>query len=83
MSAAPTRRVALAALLTGLVVFGLALVGLGARATYGAQVTSDEPQYLLSAIALFEDGDLDISDELRAEAWRRHAAGDGGRRMVA
>jgi len=70
VTSAPTRRVALAALLTGLVVFGIALVGLDARATYGAQVTSDEPQYLLSAISVFEDRGLDISDELRAEAWR-------------
>lgn len=54
-----------------LVLFGIAVaaitaIGLGARATYGAQVTADEPQYLLSALSLWEDGDLDISDELAA-----------------
>ena len=44
--------------------FLFALVGLNARATYGTQVTSDEPQYLLTALSLAEDADLDISDEL-------------------
>lgn len=46
------------------------LLGAGVRATYGARVTADEPQYLLSAISLVEDGDLDIADELAAERWR-------------
>ena len=46
-----------------------------ARATYGGRTTADEPQYLLSAISIGEDLDLDISDELRAERWRVfHAA---------
>ena len=46
-----------------------------ARATYGARTTADEPQYLLSALSLAEDGDLTISDELSAERWRDfHAA---------
>jgi hypothetical protein len=56
--------------LAGVIVAGGALVGAPARATYGAQTTADEPQYLLSAISLAEDRDLDISDELRAERWR-------------
>lgn len=46
------------------------LLGAGVRATYGARVTADEPQYLLSAISLVEDGDLDIADELASERWR-------------
>jgi hypothetical protein len=37
--------------------------GAWARATYGARTTADEPQYLLSAISLGEDGSLDIGDE--------------------
>lgn len=45
-------------------------VGAPARATYGARTTADEPQYLLSAISLAEDGDLNIADELAAERWR-------------
>jgi hypothetical protein len=48
----------------------IALVGLPARATYSARTTADEPQYLLSAISLAEDFDLDISDELRSERYR-------------
>jgi hypothetical protein len=58
------------AVLTGLVVLGVALLGLGMRATYGAQVTGDEPQYLLTAISLAEDGSLDIDDELDEQRWR-------------
>lgn len=59
----------------GLILFGLAIVvvtalGVGVRATYGAQTTADEPQYLLSALSLWEDGDLDISDELAEERYR-------------
>jgi hypothetical protein len=59
----------------GLILFGVAVaavvaIGIGVRATYGAQVTADEPQYLLSALSLWEDGDLDISDELADERYR-------------
>ncbi|HZD24391.1 MAG TPA: hypothetical protein VE569_13485 [Acidimicrobiia bacterium] len=56
---------------------GLAIVvamvtglGIGVRATYGAQTTADEPQYLLSALSLWEDRSLDISDELADERYR-------------
>ena len=48
---------------------GWAATGIGARATYGARVTADEPQYLLSAISLAEDHDLDIADELAERRW--------------
>ena len=44
--------------------FAVALPAVGARATYGARVTADEPQYLTTAISIGEDFDLDISDEL-------------------
>ena len=50
--------------LVGTVVAAGAMVAIPARATYGAQTTADEPQYLLSALSLWEDHDLDISDEL-------------------
>ena len=46
------------------------LPGIGVRATNGAHVAVDEPQYLLSATSLWEDLDLDISDELREARWR-------------
>jgi hypothetical protein len=45
-------------------------IGIPAHATYGARVTSDEPQYLLSASSLGEDLDLDISDEIARGAYR-------------
>ena len=44
---------------------------LPARATYGARTTADEPQYLLSALSLWEDRDLDIADELADRALAR------------
>jgi hypothetical protein len=40
------------------------LLGIGVRATDGGAAAVDEPQYLLTALSLWEDGDLDISDEL-------------------
>ena len=57
-------------LLLGAVVAGWTMLGVPAHATYGARVTADEPQYLLTAVSLGQDGDLDISDELAAEAYR-------------
>jgi hypothetical protein len=56
--------------LVGLLAFGFGLLALPARATYGARTTADEPQYLLSALSLWEDLDLDITDELADERWR-------------
>lgn len=63
----PLRR-AMAAV--GLLAFAFGLLALPARATYGARTTADEPQYLLSALSLWEDRDLDIGDELDDERWR-------------
>jgi hypothetical protein len=51
----------------GLIVAAWAMIAIPARATYGTLTTADEPQYLLTALSLFEDGDLHIDDEL-AEA---------------
>ncbi|MEM7094167.1 MAG: hypothetical protein AAF567_14275 [Actinomycetota bacterium] len=48
----------------GLLVFLVALAAVDARATYGARISVDEPQYLITAISLGEDFDLDVSDEL-------------------
>lgn len=44
--------------------------GAPARSTFGARTTADEPQYLLTALSLWEDASLDVSDELEAERWR-------------
>lgn len=63
-------REAIGLILFGLAVFAITALGVGVRATYGAQTTADEPQYLLSALSLWEDADLDISDELADERYR-------------
>jgi hypothetical protein len=45
-------------------------------ATYGAQTTADEPQYLMSAISLGEDRNLDVADERAEYRYREfHRAG--------
>ncbi|MGI9003397.1 MAG: hypothetical protein ACR2GH_17355 [Pseudonocardia sp.] len=51
-----------------------AAAGIGIGATAAEHVAVDETQYLLSAISLAEDGDLDISDELAAHRWSSFAA---------
>lgn len=50
-----------------------AALGIGVRATFGAHVSVDEPQYLLTALSLFEDGSLDISDEIAQGRWRAYS----------
>src|SRR5690606_31317140 len=55
------------AVLVGLVAAAWAALALPARATVGARLTADEPQYLLSALSLARDRDLFIDDELAAE----------------
>jgi hypothetical protein len=47
--------------------------GIGVRATFGAHVAVDEPQYLMTALSLAEDRSLDISDELAEQRWRPFA----------
>jgi hypothetical protein len=70
-SAAPTVGTPGAAVVgSAVVVLAAALAGVGMQATYGAQVTADEPQYLLTALSLGDDADLDIADELASEVWR-------------
>lgn len=55
--------------LVALLALAAALAGIDARATYGARVTADEPQYLLTAQSLAHDGSLDISDEIDSRAY--------------
>ena len=57
-------RLRLAMLVVGLLTVLAAGLGIGVRATHGGHAAVDEPQYLLSALSLWEDHDLDISDEL-------------------
>ncbi|MBG0832246.1 hypothetical protein HS041_31555 [Planomonospora sp. ID67723] len=63
--AVPAGAVALAAV----VATAAALLGIGVRARFGGHVAVDEPQYLLTALSLFEDFDLDITDELAERRW--------------
>ena len=64
------RRELLSLILFALFVAVVVASGIGVRASYGAQTTGDEPQYLLSSLSLWEDGNLDISDELAEERYR-------------
>lgn len=54
----------------GLAAVVAALLLLTGQALDGGRTAADEPQYLLTAISLFEDRDLDIADELGAARWR-------------
>lgn len=65
-----TRRETAGLVALAVVVAALTSLGIASRATYGAQTTADEPQYLLSALGLWEDFDLDISDELASRRYR-------------
>jgi hypothetical protein len=65
-----------AALVVAALAFAASAAGTGVRGSHGAQTTGDEPHYLLTAHSLAEDGDLDIRDDLEAEAYRPwHEAG--------
>ena len=52
---APSRRLLLVVFVVAAAWAGVAAPS---HATYGARLTADEPQYVLSAISLAEDGDL-------------------------
>lgn len=67
---APRRVVAAGMFAAFLVALTVGLMGIDVRATMGGRAAVDEPQYLLSALSLAEDGDLDISDELYDRRWR-------------
>jgi hypothetical protein len=56
--------------LVAVVAFAAAAAGIGSRASYGAQTTADEPHYLLTALSLARDGDLDVRDEFAEGAYR-------------
>jgi hypothetical protein len=54
--------------------FVAAALGIGVRATPQEQVAVDEPQYLMTALSLGTDGDLDIGNQLDHRQWRRFTA---------
>lgn len=63
-----------AAAMAAVFVVGLlaSLAGIGVRSTDGGKAAVDEPQYLLTALSLYEDRSLDIDDELDDERWRAY-----------
>jgi hypothetical protein len=63
------RRLGLAMAVVAVVSFLAAAAGIDVRASYGARTTGDEPYYLITADSLWEDGNLDISDEIESEAF--------------
>ncbi len=65
-----TRRFTWALILVGLAVFLAAAAGLGVRSSHQARLTGDEPHYLLTALSLAEDHDLNVADEYAAERYR-------------
>jgi hypothetical protein len=90
MLSTPNTQLRIAMLVLGLTTAAWCAPGITVAATHGAHVAVDEPQYLLTATSLWEDLDVDISDELAAERWRpyHHAelpvqtkALDDGRRV--
>jgi hypothetical protein len=64
------RALALAMVLVAAATLLVAAAGIGVRSTHGGRAAVDEPQYLITALSLWEDGDLDIADELAAQRWR-------------
>ena len=70
----PSRRAVNAAVVAVAVLAALAAgAGIGVRGIVAAHVAVDEVQYLLTALSLAEDGDLDIADELAEQRWRPFA----------
>ena len=67
------RRVAVACMAAAAAALVASLLGIGVPATYAASAAVDETEYLLSALSLWEDGDLDISDERAQRRWRAFA----------
>jgi hypothetical protein len=62
-------RLATAMLVVALLTMLAAGLGAARPATHGGRAAVDEPQYLLTALSLWEDHDLDISDELAERRW--------------
>jgi hypothetical protein len=66
----PVRGLRMAMVAVFVVATTAAGLGIGVRATHGGHAAVDEPQYLLTALSLAEDGDLDIGDELAEHRWK-------------
>lgn len=64
----PSLRLAMAAV--ALVAFLAAAAAVDVRATFAVQTTADEPHYLVTALSLAQDGDLDVRPQYEAGAYR-------------
>lgn len=65
-----SRRLAGAAALAAVIVAGAAAAGIPVPATHDTRTSGDEPYYLLTALSLATDGDLDVADEHADAAYR-------------
>lgn len=63
-------------ILMALIAFGASAAGVDAPATSVAQTTADEPHYLLTALSIAHEGDLDVADQFRRGEYRPFHAPD-------
>ncbi len=67
---APASRLGWGCAAVAVLAFLAAVAGIGVPATPVEQVAVDEPQYLLTAMSIARDGDLDIANQLAERQWR-------------
>lgn len=65
-----SRRLVAAAALAAVTVSGAAVAGIPVPATDDTRTSGDEPYYLLTALSLATDGDLDVSDQHERAGYR-------------
>jgi hypothetical protein len=58
-----------ALVLVAVIAFTASAAGIDVRGSHAAQTTGDEPHYLLSALSLGQDGNLDVRDEVARRAY--------------
>ncbi|MBI3964238.1 MAG: hypothetical protein HY329_01275 [Chloroflexi bacterium] len=63
-------RIVIVALFLGLAFAAFNQIGVPLRASHSARVTADEPFYLLTAVSLIEDGDLDLQNDYDLRRYR-------------
>lgn len=64
------RRLSVMMVIVAVTSIAAAAAGIDVRASYGARTTGDEPYYLITAVSLWNDRELDISDEIETGAFR-------------
>lgn len=66
----PSPRLVAAAALAAVLAAGAAAAGIPVPATHDTRTSGDEPYYLITALSLATDGDLDVADEHAQAAYR-------------